>query len=178
MRYALFGKKVSGFAGRIRRTFSEAQQWCGDLENSMLTERELSVLELIAKGGTDRDIAGTLAIKIGTARKHRENLQTKLHTTRSAQLVPHYFQAACGAVNKPAQRTPAPFSARETEVLELLAEGMTDKEVARRLGLSDHTVRRHRAHLLAKADAGNICALLFRAIAAGWIPLRASNASL
>lgn len=141
----------------------------------MLTERELSVLELIAKGGTDRDIAGTLAIKIGTARKHRENLQIKLHASKSAQLVPHYFQAARGELNHPEYPVPAPFSARETEVLLLLAEGLTDKEVARRLGLSDHTVRRHRAHLLAKAHVGNICALLYQAIAAGWIPLRERN---
>lgn len=42
------------------------------------------------------------------------------------------------------------LSAREWEVLELLAEGLSTKDIAARLGLSDVTVRRHISRLLTR----------------------------
>jgi LuxR family transcriptional regulator, maltose regulon positive regulatory protein len=49
--------------------------------------------------------------------------------------------------------TPSPFTAREVEVLQLVAEGLTDKEIAGRLSISEHTVHRHIANIMTKADA-------------------------
>ncbi|HSD78545.1 MAG TPA: response regulator transcription factor [Solirubrobacteraceae bacterium] len=43
-----------------------------------------------------------------------------------------------------------PLSEREWEVLQLLAEGLATREIARRLGISDVTVRRHVGALVAK----------------------------
>jgi DNA-binding NarL/FixJ family response regulator len=43
---------------------------------------------------------------------------------------------------------------REIEVLRLLAEGLGNKEVASRLGISDHTVKFHISSILAKLGAG------------------------
>ena len=43
-----------------------------------------------------------------------------------------------------------PLTAREWEVLDLLVENATTKEIARRLGVSDVTVRRHISHLVQK----------------------------
>jgi DNA-binding CsgD family transcriptional regulator len=42
---------------------------------------------------------------------------------------------------------------RETEVLALLAEGASNKAIARRLGISVHTAKFHVGSLLAKLDA-------------------------
>ncbi|MBN3779443.1 helix-turn-helix transcriptional regulator [Burkholderia sp. Ac-20345] len=67
------------------------------------------------------------------------------------------------------QRRPDPFSAREREILNLLAAGMSDKQVARALGISDQTARKHRAHLLRKTASPNICALLHTAVCSGWL---------
>ena len=44
---------------------------------------------------------------------------------------------------------------RETEVLELLAEGMANKEIAARLSFSTHTAKFHVESLLRKLDAVN-----------------------
>jgi DNA-binding NarL/FixJ family response regulator len=55
------------------------------------------------------------------------------------------------------------------EVLRLIADGLSDKQVARALGISDLTVRKHRSHLLKKLGVTNVCALLFEAINAGWL---------
>jgi len=69
-----------------------------------------------------------------------------------------------------------PCSARELEVLRLLAYGLSDKEVARRLEISNLTVRKHRSHLLKKTGTANVCALVFLAARAGWISVVTVNA--
>jgi DNA-binding CsgD family transcriptional regulator len=45
------------------------------------------------------------------------------------------------------------ISARENEVLELLAAGHSNKEIARLLGISPNTVKTHVASLMGKLDA-------------------------
>jgi DNA-binding NarL/FixJ family response regulator len=44
----------------------------------------------------------------------------------------------------------AVLSARESEVLRLVAEGLSNKQIATRLTLSEHTVHRHVANVLGK----------------------------
>lgn len=44
---------------------------------------------------------------------------------------------------------------RELEVLELLVEGLSNKEIARRLSMSEHGVKRHVGAVLAKLNAPN-----------------------
>ena len=46
-----------------------------------------------------------------------------------------------------------PLTPRETEVLALLAEGASNKVIARRLGISVHTAKFHVGSLLDKLDA-------------------------
>lgn len=47
----------------------------------------------------------------------------------------------------------APLTPRELEVLALLAEGASNKAIARRLGISVHTAKFHVGQLLDKLDA-------------------------
>ena len=49
---------------------------------------------------------------------------------------------------------------REKEVLELIAEGLTNAEIAKRLFISVTTVDTHRKNLLAKFEAKNIASLV------------------
>jgi LuxR family transcriptional regulator, maltose regulon positive regulatory protein len=51
-----------------------------------------------------------------------------------------------------AENAAAGLTGREMEVLRLVARGLSDKEVAARLGLSEHTVHRHIANVLNKLD--------------------------
>ena len=48
-----------------------------------------------------------------------------------------------------------PLTGRETEVLELLAEGLSNKGIAARLGISDQTVKFHVASIGGKLGAAN-----------------------
>ncbi|MRW91183.1 hypothetical protein GJ699_14400 [Duganella sp. FT80W] len=65
-----------------------------------LTARENAVLALIAHGSSDRDISGALRVTLGTARKHRENIQQKLNAGKAALLVWHYLRLHPGELKK------------------------------------------------------------------------------
>jgi DNA-binding NarL/FixJ family response regulator len=62
-----------------------------------------------------------------------------------------------------------PLTAREQEVLTLLAEGVANKEIAWRLRISEHTVKFHVASVLDKLDAQSRTEAVSRGIRAGLI---------
>jgi DNA-binding NarL/FixJ family response regulator len=49
----------------------------------------------------------------------------------------------------------ADLSPRETEVLELLAQGLRNAQIAKRLVISDKTVKTHLQHIYDKLDVGS-----------------------
>jgi DNA-binding NarL/FixJ family response regulator len=61
------------------------------------------------------------------------------------------------------------LSSREVEVLQLIAEGKPNKQVAAELGLSFKTVDKHRQHLMSKLDIHDLSGLTRYAIAHGII---------
>jgi two-component system response regulator NreC len=58
---------------------------------------------------------------------------------------------------------------REREILQLLAEGRTNKEVAAMLNLSLYTVETHRTHILQKLNLHNVPELILYAVRKGII---------
>ena len=64
---------------------------------------------------------------------------------------------------------PDPLTARELEVLRLIAEGNTTKEVADILGIGIRTVASHRENLMGKLDIHNTAGLVRYAIRKGII---------
>ena len=70
------------------------------------------------------------------------------------------FDAAI-SLRKPETHNDAPvITRREKEVLELIADGMTNNEIAKKLFISTTTVDTHRKNLLAKFEAKNIASLI------------------
>jgi two-component system, NarL family, nitrate/nitrite response regulator NarL len=61
------------------------------------------------------------------------------------------------------------LSSREVEVLQLIAEGLPNKQVAAELGVSFKTVDKHRQHLMSKLDIHDVAGLTRYAISAGII---------
>ena len=61
------------------------------------------------------------------------------------------------------------LTSREMEVLQLIAEGKANKEVAAELEISIKTVEKHRGHLMEKLDIHDIAGLTRYAIGAGII---------
>ena len=70
---------------------------------------------------------------------------------------PSVVAGLAGALSSPTVRQPvrAPLSAREREVLALLAEGLPNKVIAPRLGITEHTVKTHVAAVYEKLHARN-----------------------
>jgi DNA-binding NarL/FixJ family response regulator len=73
--------------------------------------------------------------------------------------------AARGGSKKSGNR----LSSREVEVLQLIAEGKPNKQVASELGVSFKTVDKHRQHLMSKLDIHDVAGLTRYAIAEGII---------
>jgi len=61
------------------------------------------------------------------------------------------------------------LTSRELEVLQLIAEGSANKQVAAELGISTKTVEKHRDHLMQKLDIHDTAGLTRYAIASGII---------
>lgn len=70
----------------------------------------------------------------------------------------------------PRDYTNCPLSQREVDVIELLAEGMTNKQAGAVLGLSELTVKSHLARIAKRLEVtGDRSGLVAFAIRAGWI---------
>ena len=77
--------------------------------------------------------------------------------------------AAAGA--QPAPEPDMALTRRELEVLDLLAEGASNKAIARRLGISVHTAKFHVGSLLDKLDATGRTDAVAQAVRQGVIHL-------
>lgn len=64
---------------------------------------------------------------------------------------------------------PAPLTQREREVLQLIAEGKTNKEISHQLAMSVKTVESHRRNLMLKLDIHETAGLVRYAIRTGLI---------
>jgi DNA-binding NarL/FixJ family response regulator len=58
---------------------------------------------------------------------------------------------------------------RERDVLRLLAEGLTNREIAERLVVSEHTVHRHVTNILRKLDLSSRTAAAIYAVRSGLV---------
>ena len=63
----------------------ESNELSSQLEENPLSEREMEVVELIAQGKTNKEIAESLIIAEKTARNHVSRILTKLGLTRRSQ---------------------------------------------------------------------------------------------
>ena len=86
-----------------------------------------------------------------------------------AVLSPTVATRLLGQVRKPA---PALLSRRELEVLELIAQGSTNREAAKRLYISETTVKTHLLHVYAKLGVNDRAAAVAAAFSLGYLAPR------
>ncbi len=65
----------------------------------------------------------------------------------------------------------SPLTERETEVLNLLAKGLANKQIAVALGISEHTVKFHVSSIYAKLNVTNRTEAVRAGLSGGWIAL-------
>jgi two-component system response regulator FixJ len=131
----------------------------------------VAVLERLRAQGVDQPVVmltghGTVelcrrAFKSGAAEFLEKPVDDQLLLDTLQQAVRQHVRSR---ERKQADRTAreryALLSAREREVLSLIVEGLTNKEVGRALGLSPRTVETHRAHLFDKLQAPSLAQLI------------------
>jgi DNA-binding NarL/FixJ family response regulator len=83
------------------------------------------------------------------------------------RLTAHYEKAANRETMR--KKRSARLSSREMEILQLIAEGKTNKETATELGISIKTVEKHREHIMIKLNIHDTAGLTRYAISAGII---------
>lgn len=82
-------------------------------------------------------------------------------------LSPGVSRAVMEAYRSKSERPADPLSARERQVLQLIAEGKSTKDVASLLGISVKTVESHRTRLMQKLDIHEIATLVRYAVRRG-----------
>ena len=63
------------------------------------------------------------------------------------------------------------LSSREINVLSQVARGLSNKQIARKLGISDKTVRNHLSRIFRKLDAGNRTQAVMNAMRIGLLTI-------
>ena len=74
-----------------------------------------------------------------------------------------------GQIDETSGSTGADLTARELEVLKLIAEGLTNGEISDKLFISKRTTETHRQNIIAKTQAKNTAALIKLAVSRGLI---------
>jgi two-component system, NarL family, response regulator LiaR len=118
-----------------------------------------SVVEAIRAGAIGYLFKDTRATELRTAIKAAAAGQVHLSAQASAYLL--------GAVRMP--KHPEPLTPREMDVLRLLAQGHSNKEIARSLHLVEETVKFHVRHVLAKLGVQSRTQAVLAAIRLGMV---------
>jgi LuxR family maltose regulon positive regulatory protein len=149
---------------------SLAHQSGGDISKSMIPlRRALSIAEPL----------GFIRIFVDEGKE----MEQMLHNALSREIAPQYvsllLRAFSGAEKSPT-KSPLksipesglvePLSDREIEVLKLIAEGLTNQEIANRLYLSLNTVKVHTRNIYAKLGVNNRTQASIQARALGILP--------
>jgi DNA-binding NarL/FixJ family response regulator len=100
----------------------------------------------------------------------REELFRAIRATARGEMVlaPAVTARVFGRLRAPQQQTP---TERELEVLTLVAQGLTNRAIARRLAVSEATVKTHLVHLFAKLGVADRTAAVTAALDRGLIRL-------
>jgi NarL family two-component system response regulator LiaR len=121
-----------------------------------------SVVEAIRAGAIGYLLKDTQAAELRAAIKATAAGQILLSPQASPYLL--------GAIRQP--ECPDPLTLREMDVLRLLAQGHSNKEIAHSLHLVEETVKFHVRHILAKLGAQSRTQAVLAAIRLGMVPLQ------
>ena len=97
-------------------------------------------------------------------------------TPRISEAILNSLVTAGGGESRTEPVSHGPLSTREREILQLLAENKSNKEIASRLAISVRTVETHRRSIMQKLNANSIVELVHYAIRNGIVqPSRATD---
>lgn len=130
---------------------------------SMYSNEEyvLKALRMGASGYLLKD-AGANELEIALKAVARGNIY--LSPAVSKHVIKEYIERVGGTA-----ASLEPLTPRQREILQLIAEGRTSKEIAQEMGLSVKTVETHRANLMQRLDIHDVAGLVRYAIRMGLV---------
>jgi DNA-binding NarL/FixJ family response regulator len=126
---------------------------------------EQYVLQAFRAGAASYVLKNSATHELEMALKAVSNGQTYLSPSISSQVVD-----LCLGRSQPKEGLADQLTSRQREILQLIAEGKTTKEIAFLLNVSSKTVDSHRVQLMAKLDIRDIPGLVRYAMRFGLIP--------
>lgn len=127
-------------------------------------DEEEKVLEAVRAGASGYLLKGMPAERIIDAIHEVRAGGTVIQPNLARRLLRHFQVAPTDASDRAAQEAQAPLaeepplrplSERETEILQLIAKGVSNTEAAQALGLSKATIRTHLEHIYQKLEVTN-----------------------
>jgi two-component system, NarL family, response regulator YdfI len=100
-----------------------------------------------------------------------QEIESAVHAAYAGLVVTTSTAIAGLLPDPPAEELAEPLSGRELEVLDQLAEGLSNKLIAHRLNISEHTVKTHVASIFAKLGASSRTEAVSQAIRRGLVML-------
>jgi DNA-binding NarL/FixJ family response regulator len=130
---------------------------------SMHTSEEY-VLQALRAGAAGYLLKGAAVAELELAVRAVARGETYLSPAVSKRVVDEYVSRTGGAADPLAVLTP-----RQREVMQLVAEGHTSKDIAQQLGLSYRTVETHRNQLMRRLDIHDLTGLVRFAVRVGMV---------
>lgn len=158
---------LSGFEAtrRIRDAYPDVQVLALTVHDS-----EAYVFQMLQAGATGYVVKRAPADEVIQAVKGAHRGEAVLHPTAAKLLIRDYLSR----VERGEEASYDALSDREREILKLIAEGKTNKEIAELLYLSVKTIQTHRANLMRKLGMHDRTELVKYAIRKGLIGLEES----
>ena len=130
-----------------------------------MTDHERAIGEVLAAGasgyvlknaGHDEIVTAVRAVAVG-----KRFLCSELGLTMLEKLL--------AVTPEPAPQLMSGLTAREQEILRLVADGLTTAQIAEKLFTSPRTVESHRQNIMAKTGTKNTATLVKAAVSQGWL---------
>jgi DNA-binding NarL/FixJ family response regulator len=145
---------------------------CGH-ELILRLRKEIPKLRIVVfTGASDTNVLASAPRSEPDGLVHKsEPLETLLSALRTASIGGRFFSPKMNHFVAHAEFRPAQtLSTREIEVLQSVAEGKSNKEIGRLLGVATKTVDNHRTRLMQKLGVHNAAALTLAAVQMGVVP--------
>jgi DNA-binding NarL/FixJ family response regulator len=147
-------------AERLRREFPDVRV----VMLSMHANEEY-VLQALRAGASGYLLKDAASVELDLALRAAVSGQTYLSPAISRQMIDSYMTRVAGGA------TPEPLTPRQREILRLIAEGKSTKEIAFALTISVKTVETHRSQLMDRLDIHDVAGLVKYAIRTGIVSI-------
>jgi len=158
---------------------------CSGLEATQALQAKMPQVNILVLTVSDSEADLFAAIKFGATgyllknTEPEELVQAIFHIAQggviitpsmAAKLLAEFKDLETGAERKPAQEAESNLSPREDEVLRLVAQGATNKEIGDSLFISENTVKTHLRNIMDKLHLANRSQAAAYAVKKGLVP--------